>query len=153
PSLAVGTSWDNNVLVQPNDTHPPRDVENTIGPRGTLGYNGARGTLSASYDGTFFVYRTLNQLNSFDQRLSFSARRQTSPHTAFFVRDYAAIVPTTELVQLVAVPFVRAGSHVVDLRTGFEFATSEETTYIVSYDFQWVDFEQSRLLFEVLHGG
>src|SRR5262249_3281694 len=113
PSLAVGTSWDNNVLVQPNDTHPPRDAENTIGPRGTLGYNGARGTLSASYDGTFFVYRTLNQLNSFDQRLSFSARRQTSPHTAFFVRDYAAIVPTTELVQLVAVPFVRAGSHVV----------------------------------------
>jgi hypothetical protein len=142
PGLAVGSSWDDNALVRSNGDRPPADVLSVVDPRGTLDFNGKRGQLSASYDGAFILYRDFNQLNSFDQHASFSGRRLTSKHVALFVRDSAAAVPTTELAQLVAVPFVRTGSRLEDLRAGIEADVTKYTSATISYNFQWVDFDR-----------
>ena len=143
PTMVVGSSWDDNVLVRGKGDSAPGDVLSVVNPRGTLDFNGARGQLSASYDGAVLFYRDLNQLNSFDQHSTFFARRLISRHVAFFVRNSAASVPTTELAQLVAVPFVRTGSRLEDLRTGIEAALTKRTSAVVSYDFQWVNFDHS----------
>jgi hypothetical protein len=143
PAVAVGSSWDDNVLIRGNNSRPPGDVLSVVDPRGTLDFNGVRGQLSASYDGAIVLYRDFNQLDSFDQHGSFFGRRMLSKHVAIFVRDSAAAVPTTELAQLVAVPFVRVGSRLEDFRTGIEAAFTKYTSAALSYDFQWVDFDHS----------
>lgn len=142
PGVAVGTGWDDNVLVRGGDNLTPGDVLNTIAPRGTLTFNGRRTQLTTNYDGAFLMYRELDQLDSYDQRASFYARHLLTKHVAFFVRNTTAFVPTTELAEFVAVPFIRTGSHLEDLRTGFEAGLTKFTSLSVSYDFQLVDFNQ-----------
>jgi hypothetical protein len=153
PALVFGSSWDDNVLIRENGDQAPGDVLSVLNPRATLDFNGAHGQLAASYDGAFLLYRELNQLNSFDQHGALFGRRQVSRHLALFVRNSAAAVPTTELQALVAVPFVRAGSRLEDLRTGIEAAFSARTSVVASYDFQWVDFDHSLPGTEGLLGG
>ena len=142
PSLAVGTSWDDNVLVRGNGDNAPGDLSSVVDPRATLDYNGPRGHVSANYDGAFVVYRDLSQLNSFDQRTSFFGERLVTKRVTVFARNSFAAVPTTELSQLVGVPFVRTGSLLEDMRTGVEARFTKYTSAIVAYNFQWVDFEQ-----------
>ena len=153
PAIVFGSSWDDNVLIRENGDQAPGDILSVLNPRATLDFNGAHAQLSASYDGAFLLYRELNQLNSFDQHGTFFGRRLVSRHVALFVRNSAAAVPTTELQELVAVPFVRAGSRLEDLRTGIEAAFSSRTSIVASYDFQWVDFDHSLPASEGLVGG
>ena len=143
PTLAAGSSWDDNVLVRGNGDNAPGDVASVLDPRATLDYNSTRGQLSASYDGAFVLYRDLNQLNSFDQRGSLFGRRLLKKHLAVFIRNSAASAPTTELTQLVGVPFVRTGSRLDDLHSGIEASFTKYTSAIVSYNFEWVDFDRS----------
>jgi hypothetical protein len=152
PSLAVGESRDDNVLVRGKGDAAPGDFLTVLNPRGNLDFNSGRGQLSASYDGAVVLYHDLNQLNSYDQRGSFFGRRLISKQVAFFVRDSAAVVPTTELEQLIAVPFVRTGSKLEDLRTGVDVAFTKRTSVSISYDFQWVNFDQSVAGTELLGG-
>jgi len=153
PTLVVGSGWDDNVLVRGKGDTAPADVVSVLNPRATLDFNGGRGQLSATYDGAGLFYRDLNQLDSLDQRGTFSGRRLISKHVALFVHNSAAAVPTTELVQLVAVPFVRTGSRLEDLRTGIEASFTKRTSMLVSYDFQWVDFDHSAPGSAALIGG
>jgi uncharacterized protein (PEP-CTERM system associated) len=141
PALAVGSGWDDNALVRGTGDDAPGDLLSVFDTRAALDYNGSRGQVSANYDGAFVIYRDLNQLNSFDQRASFAGRRLLTKHIAFFARNSFAAVPTTELAQLVAVPFVRTGSRLEDLRTGVEASFTKYTSATFSYDFQWVDFD------------
>jgi len=62
---------------------------------------------------------------------------------ALFVNNSLAAVPTTELVQLVAVPFVRTGSTIEDFRTGAEVAFTKRTSAVMSYSFEWVSFDHT----------
>jgi hypothetical protein len=143
PSLAAGSGWDDNVLVHGNGDIAPGDMLSMLNPRATLDFNGKRGQISATYEGGITFYRDLNELNTFDQRGSFFGRRLVSKRVAVFVRNSAASAPTTELAQLVGVPFVRIGSQLEDLRTGIEAGLTKYTTVVVSYDFQYVDFDRT----------
>jgi len=142
PGVALGTGWDDNVLVRGGNNETPDDVLNTIAPRATLNFNGRLTQLAANYDGAFLMYRTLDQLDSYDQRASFYAHRMLTKHFAFFVRNTTAFVPTTELAEFVAVPFIRTGSHLEDLHGGVEAAFTKFTSLSASYNFQMVDFNQ-----------
>jgi uncharacterized protein (PEP-CTERM system associated) len=153
PSLGYSGSWDDNVLIRGNGDARASDFLNVVNPRGAVDFNGRRGQLSASYDGAFVLYRDLNSLNSFDQHASFVGRRLLTPHVAIFARNTAASVPTTELAQFIAVPFLRTGSRLDDLRTGIEASFTKRTSAIVSYDFQWVEFDHSQPGSEALRGG
>ncbi len=153
PSMTYGVNRDDNVLIRGKGDATTADVLNVINPRGSLDLNGRRGQLSVTYDGAFVLYRDLNALNSYDQHASFFGRRLLSPHVAVFVRNTAASVPTTELSQFIAVPFVRTGSRLDDLRTGVEAAFTKRTSMVVSYDFQWVQFDHRQPGSEALRGG
>src|SRR5205807_2086804 len=83
---------------------------------------------SALYGGSFTFYRDLNTLNSYDQRGTVSARRLLTPHVALWAQDSAVTVPTTELLNFIAVPFVRTGSKLNDLRAGIDAALNKYTS-------------------------
>jgi uncharacterized protein (PEP-CTERM system associated) len=153
PSMTYSMSWDDNVLIRGNGDVAPGDLLNMVNPRGTLNLNGKRSQLSATYDGAFVVYRDLNSLNSYDQHASFYARQLIAPHVALFMSDTASSVPTTELSQLVGVPFVRTGSRLDDFHAGFDAAFTKRTSMVASYDFQWVQFDHSQPASAALHGG
>ena len=89
----------------------------------------------------------LSQLQRAEHRRPARLVLRTPPdlaHVALFARNSAADVPTTELQEFVGVPFVRTGSRIDDLRGGVEAAFTKRTSMVVSYDFQWVDFDRNR---------
>ena len=49
----------------------------------------------------------MSTLNSYDERAAASARRRISPHVTLFVRNSFALVPTTQAMEIVGVPFLR----------------------------------------------
>src|SRR5258706_1829995 len=152
PSFGYSGVWDDNALVRGRgDTTP--DYANTLNPRALLDYTSRRTQFIGTYDGTFVAYRQLNALNSFDQRANVSARRLMTPHFAVFTRGSLASSPTTELLELVAVPFVRLGSRLADLKSGVEMAFTKRTSLAASYNLQWVDFDRDPLLGIELLGG
>ena len=153
PGLAYSAAWDDNVLLRGRGDSAPSDFLNVVNPQGTLDYNGRRGQLAASYDGAFLLYRDLSSLNSYDQRGWMYGSRTLSRHVSLFVRNTAASVPTTELAQLVAIPFVRTGSRLDMLRGGVEVTLTKRTSFAGGYDFQWVDFDHSQPGAESLFGG
>jgi hypothetical protein len=158
PSLTYTGAWDDNALVKGRGDDVVSDYTTAINPRGELAFNSRRGRFSAAYDGSFVIYRDLNALNSFDQRGMVSATRQMTRRVGVFGRGSFMSVPTTELMALSGVPFVRLGSQLLDTGTGIEAALTKRTSLTTAYSFQWVDFERDPLIgFDLLgghsHGG
>ena len=153
PSLTYAGSWDDNVAIRGKGDATAADYLNVVNPRAALDLNGRRGQIAASYDGAFVAYRDLGQLNSYDQHASFFGRRLLTRHLSVFARNTAASVPTTELSEFIAVPFVRTGSQLDELATGIEAALTKRTSIVASYDFQWVQFDHTVPGSEALRGG
>jgi hypothetical protein len=153
PSLAYSGAWDDNVLLRGKGDSAPEDFLSVVNPRAMIDYNGRRSQVSASYDGAFLLYRDLQSLNSYDQHGWFYAHRLLTPHVGLFVRNTAASVPTTELAQLIAVPFIRTGSQLDDLQSGIEVAFTKRTSIVASYEFEYVDFDRSAPGADHLRGG
>ena len=140
PSLAYQGAWDDNVLVvfQPD---PPHDFLTLLNPRGALNYFGRRNSeFNVSYDGSFQIYRQLSDLNSYSQNLSIGGRRMLTPHVAVYAHNTFVTVPTTELLNFIAVPFTRTGSKLDDLRGGVDVDLTKYTSLMAAYNFQWVMF-------------
>jgi hypothetical protein len=139
PSLSYQGAWDDNVLLifQPE---PPHDFLTLLNPRGALNYFGRRSEFDLSYDGSFQMYRQLSDLNSYYQNLSVGARRMLTPHIAVYAHNTFVTVPTTELLNFVAVPFIRTGSKLDDLRGGVDVDLTKYTSLTAAYNFQWVTF-------------
>jgi uncharacterized protein (PEP-CTERM system associated) len=153
PSLLYSANWDDNVLLKQNPDQPLGDFMNALNPRVDARFNGRRTQFSGSYDGAFLFYQDLNTLNSYDQRGSVSASRLLSKHVTWFVTDSVAVAPTTELAQLVGVPFMRTGAHLNDLRTGIDATVSKRTSITATYQFEWVRFDQETAFGTALLGG
>jgi hypothetical protein len=126
------------VLLKGKGDATEGDLLNVLNPHADVGFHGRRGQLDVSYDGAVLLYHDLSTLNSYDQRTAASARRRISPHVTLFVRNSFALVPTTQTVDLVGVPFLRTGSTIEDLQAGVEAALSRHTTMTATYDFDWV---------------
>jgi predicted porin len=153
PSIGYSGSWDDNALMQGNGSNTLGDYVSVINPRGFVDFNGKKGQFTAGYDGGFVLYRQLQTLNSYDQHGWFSGRRRLAPHVTLFANNEASVVPTTQLAQLIAVPFVRTGTRLDFLRGGVEAAFSKATTLVASGDFQWVSFDRSTPAAASLQGG
>jgi hypothetical protein len=153
PSLSLSSAWDDNVFVEGQGSNPQADLVNVVNPRIESTYTGRLSVVTLDYSGAFLLYRDLNALNSYDQHASFSARRRLTKRLSFFVSNTFAAVPTTELAELVGVPFVRTGSTLDDAQAGVETALSKRATLSVAYDFQYVAFGEDPTFATVLHGG
>jgi hypothetical protein len=153
PTMLYSATWDGNALLRGRGDEPIPDFVNILQPRAQLNFTGGRGQLSGSYDGAFLLYRDLDTLDSYDQRGSLVARRLISPHVALFGQNSIAAAPTTELAQLVGVPFTRTGSRLDNVHGGIELALTKYTSMTASYHFDWVRFDVSPDVSTLLLGG
>jgi hypothetical protein len=142
PALGYQGAWDDNALLL-FDPAAPADFQSVISPRANVNYLGRQSEFDASYDGGFIFYRDLNSLNSYDQHASVTGRLRLTPHLVVWANNGFAAVPTTELLNFVAVPFVRSGSNFEDFRGGVEMALTKFTTMTAAYNFQWVTFGEA----------
>jgi hypothetical protein len=129
------------------------DYTNVVNPRGALTFIGKRTRIDGSYDGAFLMYRQFSTLNSYDQHASLFLHQIVTRHVAIFANDTFALIPTTEAVELVGVPFVRTGSAIEDARAGIEVQFTKNSSLVASYNFQWVQFDTSADLITQLQGG
>jgi hypothetical protein len=153
PALVYSGNWDDNVLLQVNGVRTRPDFVSIVNPQAHITYNGRRGQIDGTYDGAFLLYRDLNTLDSYDQRSALSMRRLVTKHVALFLNNSFASVPTTELVGLVAVPFVQTGSKLDELRAGVDAALGPRTTVVATYAFDWVQFAGTPEFASYLLGG
>jgi hypothetical protein len=153
PAIGVSQTWDDNVTLKGPGDNPIKDVINVVNPRGELNYISPHGQLAARYDGAFLLYRTSTTLNAYEQHGQITAKRKLSTRTALFVDASAAQAPTTELLQLTAVPYVRAGSQTQDGRAGIESALSKRLSIVADVHVQHVTFDPSAPFANLLLGG
>lgn len=152
-ALDYAFSWDSNVLFDNVGSDLVSEQQHVLKPRGILSFIGRRGDFTANYAGAFVQHVELTSLNSFDQRLTVGGRRDLSRRVSLFARHAAALAPTTELTELVGVPFERIGSRVQDTDAGVTFAISRLTDATLRYRFHWVDFDQRPGFTNLLMGG
>lgn len=153
PSLLANTTWDDNALVRGRGDVAPKDLVHVVNPRLDADFRGRRGEFNGTYDGAFRMYRTLSDLNSYDQDLSVSGRHFLTRHVSIFARNQFTVAPTTEQLDLVGVPYIRTGSKNEYLTGGVDAALSKRVTLVASYNFQNVRFQQAQSLSYLLVGG
>jgi hypothetical protein len=153
PAMSFSGSWDDNVLFRGRGDDVTGDYASAITPRVGLDFNGRRGKVSGAYSGGFVMYRNLSSLNSFDQHANLTAQRRISRRFSLSTRNSISIAPTTELAELVGVPYVRTGSQVVALTGGLETTFTKRTSATVGYSFESVAFDEDPVLGIVLRGG
>lgn len=153
PALDYAFVWDSNVLFENVGSDIVSEGVHMLKPNGALAFRNRRTMFGAQYIGAFAQYPTLASLNSYDQRLTVNALHQMTRRTSWFIRHGATVTPTTELLELVGVPFTRIGVHRQDLRTGITTLLGRTTTLSTSYNFQWVDFRPDADDVLILAGG
>jgi hypothetical protein len=143
PGIAVGTGWDDNVLSRANGDAPVGDYTNVISPSVGLSLNGRFDQLNASYSGALLRYRQFDPLNTYNQQAAASWRRALSKRFTLVADESFTRAPTTELVQVVGVPFVRTGTTVEDARAGIEAKLTARSTLLVNYNFEVLQFDSN----------
>jgi hypothetical protein len=143
--MAVGTAWDDNVLSLANIDSPAGDLTNVINPSVGLGLNGRFDQLNGFYSGAFLRYRQFGPLNSYDQQASLDWRRLLSKRFTFVADGSYSRAPTTQLVQVVGVPFVRAGTTIEEARAGLEAKLTARTSISGNYTFERLAFDTNPL--------
>jgi hypothetical protein len=153
PAMGISQTWDDNVTLKGPGDNPVSDVINVVNPRAELNFNGPRGQLAARYDGSFLRYRSSTTLDSYEQQGSIAAKRRLSKNTALFFGGGASVAPTTQLLQLTAVPYVRAGARTEDAKVGVESVFSKRLSIVVAAHGQEVRFDDNAPFANLLLGG
>jgi hypothetical protein len=153
PAILVSRTFDDNVLLRGPGDPQDRDYINVLNPRGELDYHGQHSDASIRYDGAFLIYNQLGQLNSYGQHGGLTFKRRLSKRNSFFVGGSVAASPTTELLELSGVPFVRAGSFTDEASAGIESLLSKRTTLSVEATFQQARFDSIPIYASLLLGG
>jgi hypothetical protein len=153
PRVSTGTAWDDNVLIQGSGDALSSDLNTAVNPGGSLDYVGKRGSFSGSYGGSVQLYRDFSSLNSYDQSMSVTGRRQISQHTLLFAQQSYTKTATTELPALAGVPFLRIGARIANLRSGLEATPTRHLSVAASYNFQWIAFNEDPRFGVTLFGG
>lgn len=142
PSIGVGGSWDNNLLLASEGDNPLKDYGTPVDSGLTLNYRGRRLNLSGSYGGSFVMYRTYEEVNSADQRVRVYAEHRPTSRLKFFAEEHFIDAPSTDALNLAGVPFYRTGSRTNAAGGGIEALVARHTTLTAGYVLRSVTFEQ-----------
>lgn len=153
PALNYAFIWDSNVLFENIGSEIVGENLHVLKPRGALSFLGRRADFEARYNGAFVQHTQLASLDSYDQRLNVNARRRFTRRTSLFGRYLLAMSPTTELTELVGVPFLRIGSRLQIGGGGVDVQLGRRSELTASYRFQQVDFDEQAAPFQLLIGG
>src|SRR5512146_1797182 len=143
PMFTFGQSSDNNVTLAGEGTPRTSDALASLSPAVDVGYLAPLTTFNAGYSGSAVRYFSVNQLDTFDQRLYANFKRQVAPHVRLFGTYSAGWMPTTDTVLLAGVPFVRIGSRIQTVEGGGTIQLSRFTDMSVGYRFEWVNFDRT----------
>ena len=154
PSIGVGGAWDDNVLLVNPGEGPPGDYASPIRPSLGLDFTGKRTRFSAGYDGSAVLYRTLDELTSYEQHLRVGLSHRATEHLTFFVDETFTMAPTTDAIPLNGgVPFYRIGSRTNALGGGFQAALQRRLSIRGAYTLRQVDFDFDEIASRELQGG
>jgi hypothetical protein len=152
PALGYSGNWDDNVLGRHGDV-PIADYASSLNPRLAVDFNGRRGQLAASYNGSFVLHQNLSSLNSYDQLAGLAARHRITRRLTLVTRNSLSVAPTTALSELISIPFVRTGTRLLDLHGGVEAAFTKRTSAVATYGFQQLALELDPTFGPLLSGG
>ena len=153
PSIAVGGGWDDNVLLANRANDPPSDYTSPISPSASLDFTGKRTRFSTAYGGAVTLYRSVDELNSFEHSLRAALHQRLTPKLSIVVEETFAKSPTTDAIELVGIPFYRVGSRTNTLGGGLDAALSKYTTLSARYSLRNVAFEEDTFTQRGLLGG
>lgn len=153
PSIGVGGSWDDNVLLANPGQNPPKDYATPVTPMVSLDFRGRRTWFSSGYEGSLLMYRTLTELNSSEQRVRALLRHRVTELVTMFVQENFTRAPTTDELQLAGVPFYRIGSQTNAVGGGVEALLARHTTLRTAYTLRTVSFDADERLATDLEGG
>jgi hypothetical protein len=140
PSLSVGGSWDDNVLL--GGALNPGDYGTPVSPSVSLDFGGRRTVFSTGYDGTFQMYRNFDELNSFRQYFRAFVQRRMTRRLSISAQEVFAAAPTTDVLDLLGIPFYRIGSRTNVAGVAFDAALSKLTTLRGGYSRRTVWFDE-----------
>ena len=154
PSLGFGGSWDDNVLLVDLGEDPPSDYASPIKPSVSLDFTGKRTRFSAGYDGSVVLYRTLDELTSFQQYLRVGLEHRATEQVTLFVNENFMMAPTTDVIPLNGgIPFYRVGSRTNTIGGGLQATLQRHLAMRGAYTLRTVAFNFDELLGRELHGG
>jgi hypothetical protein len=142
PGVVLGALYDSNVAlanVQP-DQKPASDELFQLQPFGQLEYHSARTSLSSGYQGFFRRYFDFDELNSFDSHAYVELRQRLTRRVTIIATDGYQQSPTTDLLQLNGVPFMRTGSRYNDAAVTTQARLRPTIDLNARYELTWVDF-------------
>lgn len=153
PSFGATTAYDDNVAVAARNGPQLSDQVTALTASLDAQHRTKHGAFTFGYVGTFSDYRQFSVLDSFEHRTRADSRHNLSSRVVLTLHDGLAYVPSTDLVHLNGIPFIRTGSYLDDARAGLEIAATKRTTVGVGYTFEWVKFDPNSPFSRYLHGG
>lgn len=144
PSLSLAGVWDSNVALAANQAEGRSTASDRlfmIEPHGQLEYRAPRTDFVLGYKGYVRRYLSVEGLNGYDQRAYFSVRHRATKRINVFANSEFADVPTTDEVELNALPFARSGSKSNRLATGMEVRLTPRTGASVLFESTWIRFD------------
>jgi hypothetical protein len=153
PTFVFSVAHDDNVTLAGHQAPTASDTLTVLTPVTDVQYRGRHNWIGAGYDGSWSVYHTLDQLNAYDQNLRFDSRHDLNRRVALLFHEQYSLHPTTDVVELLGVPFLRTGSRLNDARGEIKVLAARHTSISASYSHELVKFEENPEFAQFLHGG
>jgi hypothetical protein len=155
PTVGFAEIYDDNISLFGVNTAEGQndDYIASVFPSADLHYSGKHTRFGGAYTGSFLNYRTFSVLNRWDQRAEADLRRQETARLSWFARAHAAMLPTTDAIELGGIPFRHTGATTIDGRGGFNYLLGNRDSLSSSMNYQRVDFDRPIDLTGSLRGG
>jgi hypothetical protein len=153
PTIGVGETYDTNVSLFSQGHTGNEDYVATVNPGADLHYVGQYTLVDMGYSGAFLDYHTFAGLNRWDQRARFELRQRQTARLTWFGHATAALLPSTDLIDLGGIPYRKTGAKTADGRGGIEYALGAHDSLVSSVNYQMVSFDRPETAADILRGG
>jgi hypothetical protein len=153
PTIGVSETYDSNVSLFSAGHAGNEDYVATVNPGADLHYTGKHSFFDTGYSGSFLDYRRFPALNRWDQRARLELRRQETARFSWSGHASAALLPTTDLIDLGGIPYRKTGAQTFDGRGGVQYAISARDSIGSSANYQVIKFDRPEDAAAILRGG
>jgi hypothetical protein len=142
PAMVFGVLRDSNVTLRNEGAPRLTEWVGLLNPRGELDFNGRRTRFSGGYSGSLETYRRFDELNRFEQRGRLELRHTLRPRVNFGARATYSVSPTTDRLEVDALPFVDVGSRSFNAGANVDARLSPRASFGARYGYQQMDFDR-----------
>jgi hypothetical protein len=155
PTVGFAEIYDDNISLFGRNTAEQQnnDYIATVSPGVDLHYVGKHTQFGGAYTGSFLDYRTFTLLNRWDQRAHLDLKREETARLKWSARANAALVPSTDLIELGGIPYRHTGATTADARGGVDYAFGAKDGISTSLNYQRISFDRTMDVSAVLRGG